>query len=113
MEQVVPAAERYRFEPYLYGPMSREVYRDVRRLRDAGLIAEVPADSDRWRCLVPTPAGVRDALELERPTGTASPDSLSRVRAIRHEVDCMTFDELLRRVYTRYPEYAANSVFRR
>lgn len=101
---MVPPGERYAFEPYSYGPMSRQIYRDVRALEAAGEIESLAVPGFGWRTLRATPAG------LERAAGLPGTEAVAKVRAT---VDRRSFAELLEYVYDRYPVYAARSVFRR
>ena len=106
MEGGLPPAERYAFEPYSYGPMSRAIYRDVRRLETAGLVERVAVPGFGWRALRATPAGVTRA-------GAFPAEAVEAVRGTRAVVDRRSFADLLEYVYERYPEYATRSVFRR
>ena len=114
---LLPRSERYGFEPYNYGPMSRELYRDVRRLCSDGLAEIQPRlgapDGRTWRAVALTAAGRRHAAKLRVRARSQHLEALREVASIRATVDELTFTELLTLVYDRYPEYAARSVFRR
>jgi hypothetical protein len=114
---LLPASERYGFEPYNYGPMSRELYRDVRRLCGEGVAEIQPRldapDGRTWRAVALTPSGRRRAAVLEARARGDHPEALLEVASIRARVDGLSFTELLTLVYDRYPEYASRSVFRR
>lgn len=108
----LPARHRYRFVPYNYGPMSRGVYRDVGFLADERLLAERPIPGYAWGRLVATEKGRARARELIDAEPAITPARLAAVREIRRTVAGSRFEELLRRIYARYPEYATRSVFR-
>lgn len=103
-------SERYEFEPYSYGPMSRAVYRDLRVLERARLVRSMPSDH-AWAPVTATTRGQHDATRLRSGPVTAS--ALGELGRIRRLVDSMTFADLLEHVYARHPEYAVRSVFRR
>jgi uncharacterized phage-associated protein len=100
--------ERYRFEPYAYGPMSRALYRDLREHCRAGLVEQRPVPGHAWRTAQATGRGLARAQELRAAADEAL---VASVDAIRHELDGLSFAELLARVYAQYPDYAVRSVF--
>lgn len=106
----VSPPERYEFEPYSYGPMSRALYRDLRALERARLVRTLPSD-ETWAPVTATSKGQRRAMRLRSDLIDVSAyDELTRIRAL---VDSLSFAELLEHVYARHPEYAVRSVFRR
>ena len=108
----LPPDERYAFEPYAYGPMSRQLYRDVRSLCRNGMVVAMPVEGTSWDLLQPTAAGVdrsRDFRDRLQPTRRAA---VAEVDAIRRHIAGLSFSELLRYVYDRHPAYAVRSVFR-
>jgi hypothetical protein len=117
-----PAGERYSFVAYNYGPMSRDVYRDVEALVRRGLLERRPVDGQRWSSLRATDAGharARELLEAALARGGAAVPrpgesaAVARLREIVRTVRALDFAGLLDIVYGRYPEYAQRSVFRR
>jgi uncharacterized protein len=103
--------ECYEFVPYNYGPMSKAIYKDLDRLESEGLVEAVPVDGQSWARYVATEKGLtqaRDMLAAEPSEATAR-----RLHAIKREVATKTFGALLDDVYERFPDYAANSIFRR
>ena len=103
-------SERYEFEPYSYGPMSRALYGDLRGLERKRLIRSLPSDGS-WAPVTATTKGQRAATRLRSDlVSGAAFDELARTRAL---VDSLTFAQLLEHVYARHPEYARRSVFRR
>jgi DNA-binding PadR family transcriptional regulator len=112
-EATLPRRERYRFVPYNYGPMSRGLYRGLRDLVRAGLVARRVSPGLPWGRYAITPAGAARAAELETGLGSRARLRLERLREIHARIAGQSFGELLTDVYDRYPEYAARTVFRR
>lgn len=112
-EAGLPPEERYAFEPYSYGPMSRAIYRDIARLVRQGVLEEVSAGAERRRRVRLTAHGRRLAGELDRDARSRRARARMQLDAIRSEVVRLSFAALLRTVYDRYPAYATRSVFRR
>jgi hypothetical protein len=112
MSERLPDDQRYRFEPYAYGPMSRDLYRDIRALCRMGWLEARPVDGHDWRTVTATAAGRRRAIRV-RAGATGHLAALTELRNIRRHVDSLGFAELLDHVYALHPEYATRSVFRR
>jgi hypothetical protein len=113
MSGALPAAERYRFEPYLYGPMSRDVYRDVRAFGERRLVDAHPVEGASWQVVGSTHAGRQLAAALRRRARAERPAALAEVASLRSRLDGLSFADLLGSIYDRYPAYASRSVFRR
>jgi uncharacterized protein YwgA len=103
--------EAYAFVPYNYGPMSAQIYSDLEDLVSEGLVTEVPVQGQSWSRYMATEKGMQAGKTLmsRQPSDQAA----QRLYRIKKEVASKTFRSLLEDVYDRYPEYAANSVFRR
>jgi uncharacterized protein len=108
-ESDLPIGQRYEFQPYNWGPYSRELRRDLDRLVSEGLVAaqEVPGYS--WKQYSLSHAGLATARQT---LATASRAAVALLLDIRRRVTDVTFEELLKDVYSKYPEYAVNSLFR-
>lgn len=104
--------ERYAFEPYLYGPMSRELYRDVRRLEGERLITAQPVPNASWEVLRATAAGAGRASRLRDAAVPKRAATVGAALALRDELGGLSFAALLERVYRMHPEFATRSVFR-
>jgi uncharacterized protein YwgA len=96
----------YEFEPYLYGPCSFEVYRDLEILTKERLITRVPTGG-RWFYYKITPLG-KD--KIEEILKTMDEKLAQRILELKKFVVRKSLFELLRYVYTKYPEYAKNSI---
>ena len=99
----------YEFVPYNWGPCSFEIYNDLDELLERGFIEQVPVPGARWHKYLRTPMGKASAEETR---ASADPSCIKAQNDIRDTVTGTSFDELLRHVYKKYPEYATKSVFR-
>ena len=91
----------YEFTPHDYGPLAVDVYRDI----DACCYersVDVRADADN-----------RPNYRVGEQKNSALPDRLvSEIGRIVAWVTSMSFNELIRAIYYRYPEQQENSKFR-
>ncbi|MCK4576195.1 hypothetical protein KAU34_07290 [candidate division WOR-3 bacterium] len=95
----------YQFVPYLYGPCSFEVYKDVSKLEKDGFI-EIKYDKNkRWSIFSITKKG---SDYIERMGGNIP----KIVEDVKNELNGIAFIELLRRVYKKYPHFAEKSILR-
>jgi len=91
----------YAFEPYHYGPFTEEVYRDLDELESLGMLVQEEAGSER-------------RIKLNYTGEVEVPDDVKDgVLKVLSEYGGFSLDELLERVYERYPEYAERSKRRR
>lgn len=102
----VPTGEKYEFEPYNYGPYSRQIYADLDVLVASGLVALVPDASRRWSRYALTSSGSSRVDEL-LPMLSVWVDLIESTREL---VTGLSFRDLLRRVYREFPEFAVNSI---
>ncbi|MCL0102625.1 hypothetical protein M1N93_01530 [Dehalococcoidia bacterium] len=97
----------FEFEPYLYGPCSFEVYSVLDDLSKDGLIVQPPHPVQQWANYFLTERGKLAATEA---ANCADPDILELINKVAQEVAQLQFSELLRRVYSEAPEFAAKSL---
>jgi uncharacterized protein YwgA len=98
----------YRFEKYNYGPFSQEIYSDLAQLENDGLVIEDRTGFSRVRHYRLTDSGVQSAkLSCQR----LNPSLKSYLLAVVGWVTSLTFPELVRAIYKKYPAYKENSVF--
>lgn len=110
----VPARSKYEFKPYVYGPMSRGIYDDLDHLVDEGLIERVPVPGKHWSRYKPTRVTYREGKRvIKQAEDQKLLDAARELFKIKQDVSSVGFSELLDRVYTEYPEFAVNSIFRR
>lgn len=98
----------YPFFAYNYGPFNPDVYRDVEALVSEGLVLEIRDASRSWPKYAITPAGLRYAENLKRQVASEFSDY---IEAVVNWVKSLTFIQLLRAIYAKYPEMRENSVF--
>lgn len=95
--------EFYNFQPYLYGPCSFEVYKDLHKLRREGLIEVKKNPGSRWNTYRITKKGEENMQYVTENV----PKIISSVKS---KFNDMSFIELLKYVYNEYPKFARNSV---
>lgn len=95
----------YRYEPYDWGPFSRDLARDVKQLEEQRLLDKVDVSLNRY----PTYRSTRIASE-KIATEFASHER-DFARQVRRFVCTRSFTRLLKDVYAKYPQYAVNSRF--
>jgi hypothetical protein len=97
----------YEFEPYLYGPCSFEVYRDLELLAKENLITRVPSAAGRWSYYKITPLGRSKVKEV---SGGMDERLAKGILEVKKFIAGKSIFELLQYVYSKYPEYAKNSL---
>jgi len=105
----LPTRERYDFEPYNWGPYSRQVRRDLDRLVADGYVQTRDVPGYSWKRYGLTAAGVDYARSLLE---VAPKEAAHKVAEIKRRVTGVSFNRLLADVYAGYPDYAVNSLFR-
>lgn len=116
----------YAFVPYKFGPFCGAVYDDVSVLVHSGLVKRAELDDDGevhradaidedlpgnganvlYRL---TRKGREFARALEEPAARKRRNILAGLRVVKTELASLPLRDLLRYVYTRYPEYATES----
>ncbi len=99
---------RYDFGAYDYGPFAVAVYHDAERHACDGLVVITKAPGG-WSQYAATPTGLARANELARGAPEAPLKYLRNVVAWASQ---LSFQQLVRAVYERFPEYRERSVFR-
>jgi hypothetical protein len=99
----------YEFEPYDFGPFAQAIYADADELEVEGLILITRSHSRAYREYVATPAGLQEAARLRDQLAPEVVEYLGRVMAW---VRRLSFDQLVRAIYKKYPRMQANSIFR-
>lgn len=106
MELKLSDSEFYKFEPYLYGPCSFEVYSDLALLQIQGVV-DTEYSLWGWKYYRLTGKGLSAAENIVKKMDR---NILEKLQTIKNIVMSKSFMELLRYVYTKYPEYAKNSI---
>jgi hypothetical protein len=108
----VSPRSKYVFEPDVYGAISDELYEDLDRLVYERLLELVPVKGAHWSLYKPIDATFERAKRILRQAEADDLVGATRQLAeIKQYVSSVGFGELLERVYTEHPEFAANSVF--
>jgi DNA-binding PadR family transcriptional regulator len=97
----------YDYIPYLYGPCSFEIYKDLIELQLKGIVDSYSQPLYRWSYYRLTKKGQTLANFL---VNDVPKEFLEKLKAIKLKVTSLSFFELLREVYKKYPEFAKNSV---
>ena len=98
----------YRFEPYHYGPFDAMIYNDADRLHEEGLVLRAPSREGAWIDTLITPDGMVRAEKVRQQLGCSTTDEILK---IVEGVQSMSFSQLLKYIYEKYPDFRANSVF--
>lgn len=99
--------EFYEFSAYNYGPFSKLVYQDAEALASEGLVLiDRPAGSYATYRITTEGAERARQLQSEAPSRT-----VAYLKAVVEWAQQLSFSELLRAIYSKYPGYRANSVF--
>lgn len=109
MESGAPKNELYTFIPYNWGPLSMEIYDDLGKLREEGLVEFVPSGRG-WNIYHLNEAGQEKQNTLKNQ---ANLDLLTKLNAARDYVTSRDFEKLLEDIYAEYPDYATGSLFRK
>jgi uncharacterized protein YwgA len=93
----------YEFVPYHYGPFAKELYADLEKLQEDGLITIDNGDEDKTKITLADPAKAKELTDQ-------LPEELREdVQAIIDEYGGLKHNELLDRVYEEFPAYAKRS----
>lgn len=98
----------YGFQPYHYGPFASGVYDDAESHATCGLV-HIERTSWGWSQYSATPTGLIEARRLE---GMAPVEPLSYLRAVVTWARSLSFEQLVRAIYDKFPAYREKSVFR-
>jgi uncharacterized protein YwgA len=108
-EAGLPADGTYDFEPYNWGPYSKQLRADLNRLVAEGLATARDVPGYSWKRYALTAEGAERAREVLNE----APKEITRaIAATKRRVTGVSFNELLDDVYTAYPKYAEKSLFR-
>lgn len=98
----------YQFVPYHYGPFAKDLYADLEKLQEDGLVTvDNDTDEDKTRIILADSAKADDALAV-------LPDDLKEdISAILNTYGDLDHNALLKTVYEKYPVYAKKSRIRK
>lgn len=98
----------YQFVPYNYGPFDANVYHDLDRLVARGLITSNSSENRNWKMYAVTATGLTEAARLKE---AANKNGIQYLGKAVDWVSSMSFPQLVRAIYAKYPAFKANSVF--
>jgi len=98
----------YNFIPYNYGPFDADVYHDLDALTTQGLVTSAPWPGRGWKMYAVTAAGLVAASKVKR---SANANGVAFLEKVVDWVSSLSFPQLVRAIYAKYPKYKANSVF--
>lgn len=98
----------YHFVPYHFGPFAKELYADLEKLQEEGLVrVESDPEEDKTKIILADPAGA-DKLLADLPEDLKE-DAATILETYGH----LDHNNLLKIVYEKYPAYAKKSRLRR
>jgi hypothetical protein len=108
LERIFDPSSRYAFAPYDYGPFDSNVYGEAETLARLGLVS-ISAEPGRYRQYVATDTGVKLGRQL---LDRLQADDRRYVKDVASWVLRLSFGQLVKSIYTAYPDMRANSIFR-
>jgi uncharacterized protein YwgA len=104
---LVTKGPKYHFEPYDYGPFDRRVYSDCEVLATAGKVEIL--QGPRWKYYAATNAGVDRGKTILNSLSKSDSDYIV---SVSNWVRSLTFEQLVKSIYDKYPKMKVNSIFR-
>ncbi len=98
----------YKFQKYNYGPFSAEIYADLDALRLSGLVAVQQVAGSRVRRYSLTAAGHAKSTSAD---SRLDPTLGAYLQSVVAWVTSLGFQDLVRAIYKKYPDYKENSIF--
>jgi uncharacterized protein YwgA len=101
-------SDAFNFVAWDWGPFSRDLANELVVLQQQGLMETEPVQWRRYPRYKTTPEGEKIAQKV-----ASELDEKHRafIRKVRRYVTSRSFSQLLREVYSRFPEFAVNSRF--
>jgi len=99
----------YEFVPYMYGPCSFDLYRELNLAEKDQLISQAPHVISQWAPYFLTERGSKIVSNVGKKLDRKL---LNLIRSVAVEVASVGFNELLRRVYAEAPDFASQSVMK-
>ena len=116
--------EPFVFKPYHYGPYSKEIYEAVELLEEAGLLVDERFlgenqldEAEELALDVADEQGVERRFRLTEPgekvadlLASRRPEAFRKLTEVKERYGELSLKRLIRYVYSKYPEYAEQSV---
>lgn len=107
LPNLVSRGTKYRFEPYDYGPFDRTVYDDCETMQAQGSV-EI-TQGPRWRYYAATDSGVVAGQAI---LASMSEKDRNYILEVSKWVRSLSFEQLVKSIYEKYPKMKENSIFR-
>jgi hypothetical protein len=102
-------AEYYNFIAYDYGPFCIDIYRDAELLASEGYININRIAGQRFEEYLITVKGIKLVEEIKKQI----PENLYQyICEIIKWVKSLTFPQLIKAIYSEYPDFSKNSIFK-
>jgi len=98
----------FKFEPYLYGPYSLDVYSELDSLLSDGSISQPPYSAKSWVSYFITDEGMKNVNDIKNEI---KPEIRKLISSVVKEISSLDFFSLLRKVYREAPDFAKKSIF--
>lgn len=102
----------YEFEPYDYGPFSKQLYDDVDKLKDQGLIRELKEEyrDGEIRYVYQIEGRGKELIENNLDQKEMR-EILNTASEFKGRFNADPLPDLIKEVYSRYPKFAENSIY--
>jgi uncharacterized protein YwgA len=100
----------YNYVPYDYGPFARDLYDDLDRLKDKGVIVEEQEEMADGIIKYNYRLGPNAESYFENHPQSKIQEVQTRAEDVKKKFNNKSLAELIDLVYSKYPEYAKNSV---
>jgi uncharacterized protein YwgA len=107
-------SDNYEFIPYDYGPFSKELYDDLDTLVDMRMVEDREEELDSGKVKYDyeiQPAGEKFIQTQLSSESEAAQEIMETARDIKSEYNDMLLSDLIDDVYSRFPEYAEESIW--
>jgi uncharacterized protein YwgA len=101
---------KYQYVPYDYGPFARGVYDDLDRLKAKNVIQEEQTEMADGTIKYNYTLGSEAKKRLDEVPEEAQERVTEKAQEIKSEFNDMPLPDLIDYVYSRYPDFAQNSV---
>lgn len=102
-ESDIKLQDFYDFVPYLYGPCSFAIYRDIDKFVSEKFVEEIENSQSKWYYYTTTQLGGKEIAYLPE-------DLKQKLTDVKKFVLNLSFIDLLKYVYKKYPDYASSSI---
>lgn len=107
--QLLKPANFYEFVPYLYGPCSFDVYKDLQALLSINAIDVIDEFRDGYGTHKISEKGMHEFRPVFDSLDSATKSAIEKVK---RDYNNLSTIELLAKIYKEYPDFAINSMFK-